>query len=112
MRQFLVLAVGLSLTAGVASAQLPGLPALPGAPKDPTAPKMATAPAFKPYEPPKPYAPPRTTSVYADGPFSPAGEAKRARKANEPPPGGVFSPEGEARRARAAAKRDAANNPF
>ena len=73
------------------------------------------AASFKPYEPPKSYEPPKLPSVYADGPFSPGGEAKRERKAEAAErvrTNGPFSPEGEAKRERAQAKHNAAINPF
>ena len=101
MKLLLASAAMIALVAGAAQAQLVRPPS-PYAPSG----------GFKPYAPPKPYEPPKPASVYADGPFSPAAEARRARKAAEPPAGGLFSPDGEAKRARAAARRDAANNPF
>jgi hypothetical protein len=54
-------------------------------------------------------------SVYADGPFSPAGEAKRQRQqeaASRAQENGYFSPAGEEKRHRAQMKHDAAINPF
>ena len=105
MRLILILALGLGV-AGAAHAQfqpIPPIPAIPGIPPIP-GPKTPRMETFKPFEPPKLYTPPRLPSVYDDGPFSPAGEAKRERKANMPPPPGPFSPEGEAKRARREAK--------
>ncbi|MFI4964597.1 MAG: hypothetical protein ACHP9T_04435 [Caulobacterales bacterium] len=101
MRQFLALAATFSLAAGVVHAQIrpiPGMPVLPtiGSPKPPR--------AFTPYAPPKPYQPPAATNVYGEGPFSPAAEARRERKAGRAPVGGPFSPEAEAKRERERAK--------
>jgi hypothetical protein len=71
-------------------------------------PQPPTPPGYRSYEPPafKPYRPP---SVYDDGPFSPAAEARRARRSLQPPAGGAFSPEDEARRRR---ERDKSFHPF
>ena len=103
MRQFLALAAVFTLAAGAAQAQIQP-------PKNPYMPKAPTiGGAFKPYVPPK------MPSVYADGPFSPRGEARRERRneaAERARTNGVFSPIGEAKRERAQARRDAANNPF
>jgi len=62
------------------------------------APKPPHIDTFKPYQPPK------SQSVYADGAFSPGGEAARQRKQSAAPVGGAFSPEGEAKRRRAQEK--------
>jgi hypothetical protein len=88
MRQFLILAGVLALIAGDARAQIK--PIKPIAPIGaPTTPHVDT---FKPYQPPA------SSSVYADGAFSPAGEARRQRHENAAPAGGPFSPEAEAKR--------------
>ena len=58
------------------------------------------------------YEPGELPSVYADGPFSPAGEAKREKRENAAPKDGPFSPTAEAKRAREAAKRDKALFPY
>jgi hypothetical protein len=133
----LTFAALLSLAAGAAHAQIDpvtgrpyGVPATPGAPGSahpaggfqsiqpiPPIPPIPGARAseapFRPFNPNTAVKAPKMTSVYANGPFSPAGEAKRERKANQPPPGGPFSPEGEAKRAKAQEKRDKANfSPF
>ena len=117
MRLVLILAFSLC-AAGAAQAQISNRRSLRHQP--PTIP--GTKPGgFKPYEgyqPPKPYQPyqaPQSQSVYRDGPFSPAGEARRERKAaaaERARQNGAFSPAGEAKRERAREKRDATINPF
>ena len=104
MRQFLALAAVLSLAAGAAHAQFQPIEPI-RAPTNPYALPQAPHPqAFKPYTPPEPFKPYTGQSVYQDGPFSPAGEARRERRANKPPAGGPFSPEAEAKRERERAK--------
>ena len=123
MRQFLVLATALSLIVGVAHAQvpMPGLPALPGLPHtsaEPGTPRSASSSSvysgFRPGQPPKIYGT-LNSQEPTDGPFSPAGEAKRARqqaRAEQARQNGEFSPAAGAKRDIANAKRDAALNPF
>jgi len=101
MRLALIVAIGLS-AAGAAQAQIQP----PRNPYAITPPTLGPAPgAFKPYQPPK----------ASDDPFSPAGQAARARRAEAAErarENGVFSPAGEAKRQREQARRDRANNPF
>jgi hypothetical protein len=107
MRSVLILSLALG-AAGVAQAQIQP-PKNPYAISPPTIGSTQSNGSFKPYEPPK------LPSVYADGPFSPGGEAKRERKAEAAErarTNGPFSPEGEAKRERAQAKHNAAINPF
>jgi hypothetical protein len=119
MRLVLILAIGLG-AAGAAHAQIQP-PRNPYAISPPTLGSTATGGAFKPYEgyqPPKPYQPydpARSPSVDGDGPFSPAGEARRQRKAEAAErarANGAFSPAGEAKRERAREKRDAVITPY
>jgi hypothetical protein len=101
MRQFLALAALLSLGGGAAHVQFQ--PIQPIAPIPPIGAPPKTE-MFRPYKPPEPIKPFTGQSVYDDGPFSPAAEAKRARKAAAAQGGGMFSPEAEAKRERERAK--------
>lgn len=113
MRLLLILALSLG-AAGAAHSQIQP-PKNPYEISPPTIGSTTSGGAFKPYEgyqPPKPYEPPKTRSVYDDGPFSPAGEARRERKAEAAErarANGTFSPEAAAKRERA---REKAYNPF
>jgi hypothetical protein len=102
--RLVILATGAAIAfAGSAQAQFaPIKPIEP--PKNPYALPKAGAATFQPYKPPEPFKPFIGQSTYDDGPFSPAAEARRARKAAEPPKPGPFSPEAEAKRARDQAK--------
>src|SRR5258708_20066931 len=99
MRGDRALAAAFSLAAAGAHAQLKPMrsmqPMQPmpafGAPAN----SDGTFKPYKPWEPPKPFV---GHSVYDDGPFSPAAEAKRERKANAAPAGGMYSPEADATR--------------
>mgnify|MGYP001550324697 CR=1 FL=1 len=100
MRQVLRLAGVLTLIAGAVQAQIQPIKPIGavGSTKpigSPTTPHIDT---FKPYQPP------RSQSVYADGAFSPGGEAARQRRRGVAPVGGPFSPDGEAKRRRAQEK--------
>lgn len=113
MRNILILAGGVALVAGGAAAQLQPLPTV-GSTKSTQpfggTPHTTPPDLFKPVQPAqpfKPYQPPTMGSVYADGPLSPAGQAKRERKAAMATTDGPFSPAGEAKRARQEAKRTA-----
>lgn len=97
MREVLRLASVLTLIAGAAQAQIQPIKPI-GAIQPIGAPKPPHIDTFKPYQPPK------SQSVYADGAFSPGGEAARQRKQSAAPVGGAFSPEGEAKRRRAQEK--------
>ena len=99
MRQYLALAAAFSLAAGAAQAQLKPMPSMQPIP--PFGAPVNIPGMIKPYRPPEP---PKTVNVYDDGPFSPAAEERRARKANAAPAGGMFSPEAEAKRERERAK--------
>jgi hypothetical protein len=136
MRHLLILAASASLAATAAHAQIdpvtgrpygvttPGAPSAPRrqefqpiAPIPPIPPipgARASEAPFRPFNPATAVKPPKLPqSPYADGQFSPAGEAKRERKENALPQGGPFSPEGEAKRAAAQAKHDkAVASPF
>lgn len=105
MRKILQLAGALTLIAGSVQAQIQPIKPIGsiGSPKpigSPTTPHVDT---FKPYQPPK------YQSPYADGAFSPRGEAARQRKQSAAPAGGAFSPEGEAKRRR---EREKTQYPF
>ena len=102
MREVLRLASVLTLIAGAVQAQIQPIKPI-GAIQPIGAPKPAHVDTFKPYEPPK------SQNPYADGAFSPRGEAERQRKANTPPAGGAFSPVVEAKRRKAQEK---AYHPF
>jgi hypothetical protein len=119
MRLVLILAVGLGAT-GAAHAQIQP-PKNPYAISPPTIGSTTMGGAFKPYEgyqAPKayqPYDPAKSASVDGEGPFSPAGEARRQRKAEAAErarANGAFSPAGEAKREREQAKRDKTISPF
>jgi hypothetical protein len=110
MRLVLILAFSLA-AAGAAHAQFQPIQPVPPIPKIPKIEGPQPAKPFKPYTGIKPYQPPRLLTP-ANDPFSPEAEARRERKAAQPPMGGAFSPEGEAKRERAQAKHDAALNPF
>lgn len=113
MRFVLILTFSLA-AAGASHAQIQP-PRNPYAISPPTLGSTTSTGSYKPYEAPKQYEPPKLPSVYADGPFSPGGEAKRQRRAEAAErarANGVFSPEAEAKRERAQARHNAAINPF
>jgi hypothetical protein len=103
MRLILIAALSLGC-AGAAQAQYQPIAPIYGPPKPPV-----TGEGFKPYKPIDPLKPAPHTSVYDDGPFSPAAEARRARAAAKPPAGGPFSPEAAAKRER---ERDKTFHPY